>query len=137
MSAAERNRELAADLARRAIAAAERRQAEAGAPDPGELAERFRGVADEDGRLSVDDAINAVTGSSGPVNPFAAEYLERQARANERLGLEPERSNRPQGDGDGGKGEDGGATYEQTEHGFMRVWSPEELANNLNKETNE
>jgi hypothetical protein len=135
MSAARRNRELAAELARRAIAAAERRQAEAGAPDPADLAARFRNAADGDGRLTIDQAVDAVTGSqSGPVNWLGAEY-ERQRQQREAR-LEPdEPPSKPEGSANGGEGEGDTGVYEQTEYGPMRVWSPEEL--NPNKETNE
>ena len=128
MSAADRNHELAADLARRAIAA-ERRAAEEAA----DLAERLRGAADQDGRLSVDDAIGALTDSGSndaPLNPFA-EHLNRtdakQSWAHERLFGRPSEpadpATRPEGDADAGKGNVPAAQIEhvQTDEGVRRM----------------
>jgi hypothetical protein len=80
MSAAERNHELAIDLARRAIAAAERRQRESDAPDRDEVAERLRDAAGEDGRLTPEQALEAVTGERAADDPLAAVRAELAAR---------------------------------------------------------
>jgi hypothetical protein len=128
-TARRRSLELAHDVARRAIEAAERRQAEAGLPD--DLAERLRGVADEDGRVTVDQAIEAVTGADGPPNPLAAEYRARQEAKNKGVFPEPEHVDpptRPQGSADGGEGEPENAVYETTLDGQrMRVFTDDEL----------
>lgn len=139
----ERSRELAADLARRAIAAAERRQHDAGIPE--DVAERLRSAADEDGRLSFDEAVRAVTGAEAPTNSLNAEFQrerqERQRQSHERLfGPQPEPGPppiKPQGSADGGAGEPGDAIYEETALGRMRVWSDAELRQPNPKETSE
>ncbi|MEK6327491.1 MAG: hypothetical protein AABM66_08220 [Actinomycetota bacterium] len=109
-----RSRELANDLARRAIAAAERRQRESGAPDPDDLAQRLRGAAGADGTLSVDEAVEALTGDGDAtsLNDLIREerpaQAARQAAFRERLfGPDPEQETptKPPGDADGGKGE--------------------------------
>ena len=77
-------RKLELDLARRAIAHAERLAAEAAAGD--DVAERLRLAADDTGRLSVDDALAALARQqSGPTNPFAEQLAARRQRANARL----------------------------------------------------
>jgi hypothetical protein len=138
-----RSRALSAEIARRAIAAAERRKAEAGTSDPADLIERLRSAAGEDGRLTLDEAVDAVTRPPArPVNPFTAEYTERQRQSSELLfGPEAEPvvpPTRPTGDADGGKGEGDGGTYEWTPGGErMRVWSEAELANSPTNEGRE
>lgn len=131
-----RSQELANDLARRAIAAAERRQRESGALDPDDLAQRLRSAAGTDGTLSVDEAVEALAGNGSPFNPFTdPARLERQAekqrRDHERLfgpGPEPEDPpSKPEGDADGGQGEPETAVYEEGPHGRIRVWSEAEL----------
>ena len=61
-----RSQQIAADLARRAIAAAERRRtAEANTEGSTQgTAERLRAAADSDGRIDVDTAIAAIAGTS-------------------------------------------------------------------------
>lgn len=141
MSPSDRSRELAADLARRAIEAAEQRRAEAGPPDPDELAARLRGAAGADGRLSVDEAVRAVTGSEsdGPVN-WLGEYAQQKREAHEGLPRpEPEPAeppSRPEGTVNAGEGEGDPGTYESTPHGLMRTWDLNELWNK-DKETKE
>jgi hypothetical protein len=63
--------------------------------------------------------------SDAPLNPFAAVTQERERRTHEFLfgKAEPEQTtDRPQGEADGGKGEEDGAIYELTEYGPMRVF---------------
>ncbi len=71
-----RGQEMANELARRAIEAAERAAAEQAGGEKG--AERLRRAAAPDGRLSVDEALAALRGevgeSSEPINPLAEEY---------------------------------------------------------------
>jgi hypothetical protein len=131
MSAADRNRELAADVARRAIAAAERRAiAQAGGED---AAERLRQVADADGRLTPEQALAALR-NEAPSNDWIREGLgqyqqeraEHDRRTHERLfGSQPEpnESTKPQGEADGGKGDVPipEVEYVQTERGMERM----------------
>jgi hypothetical protein len=115
MSASE-NQRLAADLARRAVAAADRRRAlEAAGTD---AAERLRAVADDDGRLSVEEALGALSRPNPqPVNPFAAELqraADKQAAAAERLFGKPEPEEpRAFGDVGAGLGSDGSERFDR------------------------
>jgi hypothetical protein len=133
--AARRSRELSAQIARRAIAAAERREADTNEPEA--LAERLRAAAGPDGRLDIDAAIEAVRGELPPstflqddFRAFKARQQQDSQPMHERLFGKPaepeEPSDRPLGDGDGGKGEEAGR-YEWGPHGRTPVWTDEEF----------
>ena len=73
-----RSRQAELDLARRAIAHAERRAAEQAAGD--DVAERLRLAADPEGRLTVADALAALAREQpGPVNPLAEAVARRRS----------------------------------------------------------
>lgn len=121
-----RSRELSNEIARRAIAAAARRRAE-----PDEVAQRLRDAANENGLLSVDDALGALGGEQPSSGGSFNEEIRRQAEDKSRRSAgnlfgreepEPEASGRPQGSADAGRGEPDDAVFEETPHGRMRVF---------------
>jgi len=134
----ERSRALAIEVARRAIEAAERRERAEANPD--EVAERLRQAAGEDGQISIDDAVAAVSGDEDTVSfndllRRAPAATGRRRALDERLfgkRDEPEPESdpapepaQPSGDADGGKGEgeDYPIEYVETADGLvpMRV----------------
>lgn len=111
---ASRRQEMANDLAARAIAAAERRRQEQ-QEIPADLAGRLASAAGADGRLTVDDALAALSDEDRKSwNPFAAPEDAPARRARELLSRptepeldQPEPSPKPEGSADGGEGEAG------------------------------
>jgi hypothetical protein len=141
MSAAQRSGKLAREVARRSIEAAERRRAEVAGPDPSEIHQRLRATADEDGRVSITDAVAAASGEREPWNPFAdPKRLERSQAKNAAMGrnlfpsmneVDEEPAPRFAGSADGGEGEPDppeDAVFEHTDDGQrFRVWDLDSL----------
>jgi hypothetical protein len=130
------NREAAADLARRAIAAAERREA---GLDAEAIADRLKAAAGEDGRLSRQEAIAALEEPAERWNPFADANAREDAKARKAAETifpslreiesdPPPPDTKPIGSADGGEGtaglEDAVFEWVQTEAGVqsMRVF---------------
>ena len=90
-----RSREVALELARRAIEPAARREAEQAAG--ADVAARLRAVADDDEKLTVAAALAALAHQQpGPANSLADEVARRRQRANDRvLRPLPARTQRP------------------------------------------
>ncbi len=119
--AARRNQELAVDLARRAIRAAEKRRAEEAGGEA--AAERLRDAAGADGRLTPNEALAALGGDRP--RPTAFNELLRAPRSrppspwpsDAEVAPEPETPAKPEGSADGGEGEPEEFTFDTTVDG--------------------